>query len=71
MDVENGGNVILQKDDGRLVRWQPGEWGAAKSSAYTVAERDLNVGERIVWTRKDAATRRQRPAARHDRQYSS
>ncbi|MEZ5933229.1 MAG: MobF family relaxase [Alphaproteobacteria bacterium] len=54
VDVDYG-KVILQKDDGRLVRWQPDDWGATKAAAYTVAERDLNVGENIVWTRKDAA----------------
>ena len=54
VDAENGG-VLLQKDDGRLVRWQPADWGAAKASAYTIGERELNVGERILWTRKDAA----------------
>ena len=54
VDVDDG-KVILQKDDGRLVQWQPGDWGAAKAAVYTVAERELNVGEFIVWTRKDAA----------------
>ena len=45
--------VILRKEDGRLFRWRPEKWGAANVAAYSVGERELNVGERIVWTRKD------------------
>ena len=40
-----------------MAGWSGGSleaWGAAKASAYTIGERELNVGERIVWTRKDA-----------------
>ena len=47
------GVVILGKDDGRLVEWQPERWGAARAAAYRIGERDVTVGERIVWTRKD------------------
>ncbi|MDH3664526.1 MAG: AAA family ATPase, partial [Alphaproteobacteria bacterium] len=49
------GKVILEKDDGRQVTWEPGHWGADNSATYRAAERELAVGERIVWTRTDRA----------------
>ena len=47
------GRVILQKDDGQEVQWEPARWGSRKAAAFRPAEREFAVGEHIVWTRKD------------------
>lgn len=49
------GKVILEKADGRQVTWEPGRWGSDSAATYRSAERELAVGERIVWTRTDRA----------------
>ncbi|MEM7043098.1 MAG: MobF family relaxase [Pseudomonadota bacterium] len=55
-DVQaNDGKIVLQKEDGMAVTWEPERWGAATASAYRTAERVFAAGDRIVWTRTDAA----------------
>ena len=51
----NDGKVILQKHDGAAIIWEPARWGAATASAHRTAEREFAAGDRIVWTRSEAA----------------
>ena len=50
----NDGKVVLQKEDGAAVTWEPERWGAGPASAYRAAERAFAAGDRIAWTRTDA-----------------
>lgn len=47
------GTVMLQADDGRTVAWEPAQWGAGSASVFRTGERELAVGDQIVWTRTD------------------
>lgn len=49
------GVVMLLAADGRLVTWEPAKWGAEDVSVFRTAERELSAGDKITWTRNDAA----------------
>ena len=53
---QHGGRIQLQKEDGSLVIWRPGSYGARDAEVYVREQRELAAGDRISWTRNLPAT---------------
>lgn len=45
--------ITLQSNAGRTIEWNPRQWGATRSEAFKPAERGIQAGDRITWTRND------------------